>query len=138
MENSQLEVDHFSMRVLGNLLSVVTLFVGVVIPLVNIRDLSVWVIAVILFAIPIAYLLYCPDEFYRRHRRLVTCIGAATLALGVGAAGYFIALCFNPSLNLDITQGLGTAIVLLAALVVSLLLLADGIVLLIRRRRTQS
>ena len=125
------------MRVLSNLLSVLTLFVGVVIPLVNIRDFSLWAIVVILFAIPIAYLLYCPDEFYRRHRTLITTIGTAALVLGLGTGGYFIALCFNPSLNPDLTYSLGAAIVLLAAMVISLLLLADGAVLLIRSRRVQ-
>ncbi len=124
------------MRVLSNLLSGITLLVGVVIPLVNIRDLSVWSIVIILFVVPIAYLLYCPDKFYRRHGGFVTCIGSTTLALGVGTAGYFIALCFNPSLSPDFTQSLGAAIVLLAAMVVSLLLLADGVVLLIRQRRS--
>ena len=126
------------MRILSNLLSGLTLFVGVVIPLVNIRDLSVWAIIPILFALPIAYLLYCPDEFHRRHQTLITTIGAAALALGLGTSGYFIVLCFNPSLKPDITQSLGAAIVLLAAVVVSLLLLADGVVLLIRCRRVQS
>jgi len=123
-------------RVLSYLLSGITLLVGVVIPLVNIRDLSVWSIVIILFAVPIAYLLYCPDEFYRRHGGFVTCIGSTALALGVGTAGYFIALCFNPSLSPDFTQSLGAAIVLLAAMVVSLLLLADGVVLLIRQRKS--
>lgn len=124
------------MRVLSNLLSGITLLVGVVIPLVNIRDLSVWSIVIILFAVPIAYLLYHPDEFYRRHGGFVTCIGSTALVLGVGTAGYFIALCFNPNLSPDFTQSLGAAIVLLAAIVVSLLLLADGVVLLIRQRKS--
>lgn len=134
MEARSLETEGSVMRVLSNVLSGLTLFVGVVIPLANIRDLSVWTIVPILFAIPIAYLLYCPDEFHSRHRTLITSIGTAALALGLGAVGYFIALCFNPSLNPDLTHGLGAAIVLLAVIVVSLLLLADGAVLLVREQ----
>ena len=91
------------MRVLSNLLSGLTLLVGVVIPLVNIHDLSVWVIVPILLALPIAYLLYCSDEFCCRHQTLITTIGSAALALGLGTGGYFVALCFNPSLKPDIT-----------------------------------
>jgi len=89
-------------------------------------------IIALLLILFISYLLISPDEFYRRHRKLIPAGGAIA---AIGGAGLVMAAFLHPAFQ---EASLGASFAAFFVGLAGLLALADGAVLLVRRWRAQS
>lgn len=130
------------MRVLGILMGALTFIVGTgaIIPegiigvfrhLGSVADFGKGMgnIIALLLIFFISYLLCSPDEFYRRHPKLITASGAIAT---MGGLGFIIAAFFHPAFQ---EASLGASFAAFFVSLAGLLALADAAILLIRRRR---
>ena len=80
----------------------------------------------------IAYVLYNPDEFYRRHPRLITASGAVAT---IGGLGLIIAAFFHPAFQ---EASLGPSFAKFFICLAGLLAWVDAFILFIRGRRVKN
>ena len=80
----------------------------------------------------ISYLLYSPDEFYRRHPRLITAGGAIAT---MGSLGFITAAFLHPAFQ---EASLGASFAAFFVSLAGLLALADAAILFISLRRVRN
>jgi hypothetical protein len=89
-------------------------------------------IIALLLILFISYVLYSPDEFYRRHPRLITASGAIA---AIGGLGIIIAAFFHPAFQ---EASLGPSFAKFFICLAGLLALVDAFILFIRGRRVKN